>query len=131
MRQVANIFQRLFGSVLVLFVGMDLFGWEPPPVTPEAQPLWDAIIEAGYIMPVVMVTYGICGVAFIADRFAPLASILLAPVSLNILLFHSFLNPSSIPFAGTFFVCNALMLYIHRSSYSELLSPVTRSGSGQ
>ena len=121
MPQAANIFQRLFGVLLIVFVGMALFGWEPPPITPEAQPLWDAIAASGYIMPVVIVTYGMTGAAFLLDRFAPLAAVLLAPVSLNILLFHGFLNPSSIPFAGGFFVCNALMLYVHRRAYSSLL----------
>ena len=122
MPQAGNIFQRLFGALLIVFVGMDLFGWEPPPITPEAQPLWDAIAASGYIMPVVIVTYGITGAAFLLDRFAPLGAVLLAPVSLNILLFHAFLNPSSIPFAGALFVCNTLMLYIHRRAYSGLLT---------
>ena len=131
MHQAAIIFQRLFGTLLIVFVGMDLFGWEPPPIEPEAQPLWDAIVGSGYMMPIVILTYGISGVAFVVDRFSPLAAVLLAPVSLNILLFHSFLNPTSIPFAGTFFVCNALMLYIHRRSYSGLLSPVARPGNSQ
>ena len=131
MHQAANIFQRLFGTLLIIFVGMDIFGWEPPPITPEAQPIWDAIIDAGYIMPVVILIYGVSGIAFLIDRFAPLATILLVPISLKILLFHVFLNPSSIPFAGTFFVCNALMLYIHRSSYSNLLHPTANTNSGQ
>lgn len=121
MPRTAGIFQRLFGILLIVFVGMYLFGWETPRVASEAQPLWDAIIGAGYLMPVVMLTYGISGVAFILNRFAPLAAVLLAPVSTNILLFHAFLNPSSIPFAGGFFVCNALVLIIHRQSYGSLL----------
>ena len=121
MPQTKNIFQRLFGGVLILFVGMDIFGWEPPPIAPQAQPLWDAIIESGYIMPAVIAVYGIAGVAFLCDRFAALAAILLVPVSLNIFLFHLFLNPSSIPFATTFLLCNAVLLYIHWGAYSHLL----------
>ncbi len=121
MHKASIIYQRIFGVLLIVFVGMDVFGWEPPPIATEAQPLWDAIIGSGYIMPVVIATYGISGLAFLFDRFAALGAVLLTPVSLNILLFHSFLNPSSIPFAITFFACNALMLYIYRASYSSLL----------
>ena len=124
---VRDIFQRLFGLLLIVFVGMDLFGWQPPAVSVDAQPLWDAIIDSGYIMPVVMVTYGICGVAFLTNLFAPLATILLVPVSLNIFLYHSFLNPSSIPFAVTFFGINMALLFIHREAYKNLLAP----GSGR
>ena len=89
-----NIFQRLFGLTLIIFVGMDIFGWQPPAVVPEAQPLWDAIIDSGYIMPVVILTYAICGVAFLSNQFAPLATVVLVPVSVNIFLYHLFLNPS-------------------------------------
>ena len=121
MKRAKNIFQRLFGLLLIVFVGMDVFGWEPPPIAPQAQPLWDAIVKTGYIMPLVILVYGITGIAFILDRFAALAGILLVPVSLNIFLFHLFLNPSSIPFAATFLVCNALLLYKHWDSYSHLL----------
>lgn len=129
MTRATSIFQRAFGVLLIVFVGMYLFGWEPPRVASRAQPLWEAIIGAGYIMPVVILTYGISGVAFLLNRFAPLAAVLLAPVSINILLFHSFLNPSSIPFAGGFFICNALVLYIHRQAFRFLLEshPVERS----
>ena len=125
MHQAARIFQRLFGSLLIIFVGMEIFGWEPPPITAEAQPLWDAIVDAGYIMPIVVITYGFSGIAFLLDRFAPLAAILLVPVSLNIVLFHLFLNPASIPFAEAFFAGNALLLYIHRGSYLNLVQPTT------
>ena len=124
MHKASIIYQRIFGVLLILFVGMDVFGWEPPPIATEAKPLWDAIIGSGYIMPVVIATYGISGLAFLFDRFAALGAVLLTPVSLNILLFHSFLNPSSIPFAITFFACNALMLYIYRASYSSLLHAI-------
>ena len=123
MQQAANIFQRIYGVVLLVFVGMYLFEWEPPPIEAAAQPLWDAIIGSGYIMPIVTLTYAVTGLSFLANRFVPLAAVLLVPVSLNILLFHSFLNPRSIPFAATFFVGNAIVLYTRRHVYSNLLKP--------
>jgi len=121
MSKAAGIFQRLFGVTLIVFVAMGVFGWEPPPISDDAKPLWDAIVESGYILPVVMTVYLISGIAFLIDRFAPLAAVLLTPVSLNILLFHSFLNPRSVPFAVTFFLANSVVLYIHRQSYREIL----------
>ncbi len=126
MNKASQVFQRLFGILLIVFVGMDLIGWEPPAVSTEAQPLWDAIINSGYIMPTVIITYGICGLAFLSNRFAPLAAILLVPVSLNIFMYHSFLNPSSIPFAITFFGGNMALLYVHQKSYKNLLVPGSR-----
>lgn len=121
MSKAAGIFQRFVGLILIVFVGMDVFGWEPPPISEDAKPLWDAIVESGYIMPVVMAVYLVSGIAFLLDRYVPLAAVLLMPVSLNILLFHSFLNPRSVPFAVTFFLANSALLYIHRYSYREIL----------
>ena len=121
MSKATNIFHRLFGAVLVIFVGMYIFQWEPPPISREAQPLWDAIIGSGYIMPIVILVYLITGLAMLANRYVPLAAVLLTPVSFNIFLFHSFLNPRSIPFAAIFFIANLALLYIHRSSFRELL----------
>jgi putative oxidoreductase len=121
MERAKNTFQRLFGVLLIVFVGMNVFDWEPPPIAPQAQPLWDAIIETGYIMPLVILVYGITGIAFLLDRFAALAAILLVPVSINIFLFHLFLNAPSIPFAATFLICNTLLIVIHWSSYAHLV----------
>jgi len=121
MSKAASIFQRVYGILLIVFVGMGTFGWEPPPISDAAKPLWDAIVESAYIMPTVLIVYLATGLAFLFNRYAPLAAVLLMPVSLNILLFHSFLNPRSIPFAATFFIANLMVLFVHHSSYRELL----------
>jgi putative oxidoreductase len=120
MTRAARIFQRVFGIVLIVFVGMGIFGWEPPPVASDAQPLWDALIASGYVMPIVLLVYLLAGVSFLSDRFVPLAAMLLTPVSLNILLFHSFLNQRSVPLAASFFVANMVVLYVHRRAYAAL-----------
>ena len=120
-----TIFRVLFGIVLMVWVGMGMFGWEPPPVSTGAETLRDAIFDSGYIIPSVLFVYLFVGVAYLLNRFVPLASILLFPVSLNILMIHAFMNPNarSLSIAGALFAPNCVMIISHRAMYSSLLKP--------
>ena len=119
----ATGFRLVFGLVLLAWVGMGLSGWEPPAVDPGAEPLRDAIFGSGYLIPAVLVVYCLSGISFIANRFVALGSVVLFPVSLNILLFHTIMNPNprSVLIAVTLFLANVLMLYQHRPVFAGLL----------
>lgn len=123
-KKVFAIFRILFGTVLMLWVGMGLFGWEPPPVASEAESLRDAIFESGYIIHTVLFVYFVAGTAYLLNRFVPLASVLLFPVSLNILLFHAFMNPNvrSLSIAGALLAANCVMIFRHRTAYLPMLN---------
>lgn len=90
-----TLFRIFFGVVLMAWVGMGVLGWEPPPVASGAEELRDAIFESGYVIPSVLTVYLVAGIAYLLDRFVALASILLFPVSSNILMFHMFMNPNA------------------------------------
>jgi putative oxidoreductase len=118
-----TIFQVLFGVVLLVFVAMGVLGWQPPPVLAKAEPLRDAIFASGYIIPSILIVYFISGASFVSNRFVPMASVILFPVSLNILLFHAVLNPTgrSVAIASALFVANVYMLYQARAACRPLL----------
>jgi len=125
-----TVFRVLLGVLLLVFVGMEIFGWEPPPVSPRAQPLWNAIADSGYVLPAVACVYFLAGAAFVTNRFVPLASVVLFPVSLNIFLFHAVLNPSarSLVVATALIAANIYMLVISMPAYAALLQ--SRSADG-
>ena len=116
-------FRVLFGLLLLAWVGLPFTGWHPPPVAPQAQALRDALRGSGYIFPAVLFVYFIVGLSYLSGRYVALASVVLFPVSLNILMFHTFLNPNahSLMFAGLLFLANLGMLWLHRDAYAELL----------
>lgn len=118
-----QVFQRLFGLALLSFVlmGTGLIPWQPPPVAIRAEPLRDAIFSSGYIIPAVLIVYLLSGLAFVSNRFVALGCLVLFPVSLNILLFHGFLNPRSVPLALAVFVPNVLLMWTRRAAYRPLL----------
>ena len=121
--RLSTVFRLVFGVVLLVWVIMGIAGWEPPPVASEAVALRDAIFASGYLIPAVLVVYFVVGASFLTNCFVALGALLLFPVSLNIILFHGFMNPSlrSLLIAGLLLLANCLMLYQQRSAYADLL----------
>jgi hypothetical protein len=72
-------------------------------------------------MPIMTGIFLISGLSFILDRYAALAAIVLFPVSLNILLFHSVLEAGQLPAAVFFFAINCFMFWYCREAYAALL----------
>ena len=116
-------FRLLFGLMLLAWVGMGLTGWQPPPVAPGAEALRDALFDSGYIIPAVLIAYFLVGLCYLSGLYVALASVVLLPVSMNILMFHAFLNPNprSLTIAVLLFVANLGMLWLHRGAFEELL----------
>lgn len=116
-------FQILFGVVLMIWVSLGISGWIPPPVLPRAEPLRDAIFASGYIIPSVLLVYFLAGAAFLANRLVPLGAVVLFPVSLNILMFHTLMNPTpqSLTIASALFLANCYMLFHCRVAYRGML----------
>ena len=72
----------LFASIVVLFKLV-----EQPEQTGNVKLFMDGVNATGYLMPLIKVTELICGLAFVTGYFVPLASVLIAPIIINI--FHA------------------------------------------
>ncbi len=110
------------GQLATLRTGrLDLFGWQPPDVPADTRVLHDALIGAGYFMPVITGVYLVSGICFVTDRFVPLAAVVLFPITLNIVLYHSFLNPGTVLVSLVVFPANIFLMYEYRDAYRPLL----------
>ena len=81
-----------------------------------------ALVNTHYMMPLIMGTQLVAGLLLLAGRFVPLALALLAPVIVNIICFHIFLNPEGIG-PGAFAL--ALELYLawkYREAFRPMLA---------
>lgn len=117
---------RIICGILIFIsglMGLGIFGWEPPVAGPEARPFQLAMHEAGYFMPIMTAMFLITGMSFVANRYSALSAIVLFPVSLNILLFHTFLHAGQLPAAIFLFTINCFLLWYHREVYLPLLRP--------
>ena len=116
---------RLLMGALFLFSGLVglLMAPQPPAGLPEgAVAFSDALARTGYMMPLVSGTEALVGLLLLANRFVPLALALLAPVVVNILAFHAFLEPGGL---GIALVVCALELYLawgYRRAFQPMLA---------
>jgi uncharacterized membrane protein YphA (DoxX/SURF4 family) len=116
----------LLGLVFFTF-GLDGFLHFVPQPDPSAMPpdslaFAGALMATGYMFPLIKGTEVLVGALLLANRFVPLALVLLAPVLVNIILFHAFLAPSG---TGMPIVLVALQLFLawtHRRAYRPLLT---------
>src|SRR5436309_6724724 len=60
------------------------------------------------------------GLLLVANRFVPLALVLLGPIIVNILLYHLFLNPAGIGLAIAVTILWFVVFYGHRQYFSGI-----------
>lgn len=115
---------------LVFFVsGLDGFlHFLPQPTEPPsegAMALAVALLKSGYMFPLIKGTEVTAGALLLANRFVPLALVLLAPVIVNIFAFHAFLAPSGIVLASVLVALEIALAWAHRRAYRPLLAART------
>jgi putative oxidoreductase len=88
-----------------------------PPPTGLAAQYMGALYVSHYLVFIFLVQV-IGGALLLANRFVPLALILLGPVLVNILLFHSFMAPAGLPLALFTTVLWGLVFYGVRRAFA-------------
>lgn len=123
----ANDYATLIARVLMglTFFVFGLNGFfhfipQPKEMPPGAGDFFAALMQTGYMVPLIFATQALGGALLLLNCFVPLALALLAPVIVNIILFHLFLAPSGLPIAS---VVVALELYL-AWSYRRFFQPM-------
>ena len=86
----------------------------------ECQSFIEGLLSTGYMLYLVKMTELIVGVMLILGMFVPLALVLIAPVVLNIAMYHLFLDPSGIPIALIITVLYAWLAYQNLETFRPL-----------
>lgn len=120
--RIAMILARSLMGLLFLFASVTYFFKliTPPPLTGAMKVFNDGLEASRYLIPTVKVIELICGLAFLSGRFVPLASVLIAPIIVNILLTHVFLGPEGIPLAVFLVLANGFLGYYHWDRFRPL-----------
>jgi hypothetical protein len=79
------------------------------------------------MFPLIKGTELATGALLLANRFVPLALVVIAPVIVNIFAFHAFLAPSGLALAGALVALEIALAWAHRSAYRPLLAARTLS----
>jgi len=120
--KIAMIIVRTLMGLLFLFGAVVYFLniFPAPPLTGNLKIFMDGFVASGYLMTLVKATELVCGLAFVSGRFVPLATVVIAPVIINIFLTHLFLAPEGIGPAIFLVLANSFVAYYYRKSYAPL-----------
>lgn len=88
--------------------------------TGEAAIFIDTLSDTGYILKVIGIFEILIGLLLLFNKWVPFALLLLAPISVNILLFHLFLDIPGLIVALVVVVLNAILIYKHWKVYRPL-----------
>lgn len=126
-RKIAPTVARyLMGLPLVVFGLNGFLNFIPPPeagLPPAAERFSIALVESGYMMPLIGLTLLTVGVLLAINRFVPLALLLFAPFIVNSIAFHVFLEPTGLVPAGVFLALELYLAWAYRAAWRPVLTP--------
>lgn len=116
-----KIVRILLGIILILFGANKFIRFIPLPELPEqANNFMTSLGQTGYILKIVGVLEIIIGSLLLMKKWVAFALNLLAPISINILLFHVFLDLKGIGGALLVAVLNGILIYKYWTHYKTL-----------
>lgn len=113
----------VLGGIFFVFGLNKALGFMPPPeLNDEAGAFMGALAGTGYFLKVLMGVEVLGGALLLMRRFVPLALLLLAPVVVNILLFHLFLDSTGLAIALVLVVLEGYLgLVVYRDRFAPVL----------
>lgn len=119
--QFSLLVRVTLGIMLVVFGSNKFLHFIPlPPPTGAAADFMNSLGATGYIFPVVGILEVCIGVLLLLKKWIAFALILLAPISINILLFHLFLDIPGVSAALLVAALNGILIYKHWKQYTPL-----------
>lgn len=114
---------RILLGLILLFFGLNGFfqfmpmGGEMPEA---AVAFFTGIAAIKYFLPLKFGLYIVIGLALLVKKWVPLALVVLIPISLNIVLYHLFVQPETILPGLVIFLLNVFLGYKYWDSYKQL-----------
>jgi uncharacterized membrane protein YphA (DoxX/SURF4 family) len=115
---------RVVLALILIFFGLNKFidfSFMPLPQLPEgASSFMSSLSASGYVLPLIGVLEVFIGLLLLFKKWVPFALLVLVPISLNILLFHIFLDIPRVLPAIIIVSINAILIYKYWKSYKPL-----------
>jgi len=124
--KIVNLILRLVLGLLLTIFGINKFADFMPAFDwrgdVAAETFFTALIDTGYMMPLVGGLETVVGLLLLTNKWTPFALVALVPISVNIVLFHAILNPSNIVPALLVAGINTYLIIKNWSSYKTMFS---------
>jgi uncharacterized membrane protein YphA (DoxX/SURF4 family) len=123
MKIIMAIPRFLLGLVFGVLPLLTILHMSPKQTLPaDAMAFIGALVKSGYMMPLVWATEIVAGVLLLVGLFVPFALVVLAPVVVNIFLFHYFLAPEGLPIAIGVCVLEVIVAVQFRHAFGPLFA---------
>ncbi len=121
MNTVILVVRIVLGVLLIVFGSNKFYEFLPALefANPDAGVLFGAL-AGSYIMKLVGLVEVITGLLLVINKAVPFALVALAPISVNIVLFHLTLDPAGIGPAAFVFLLNTYLIFKNWSTYKTL-----------
>lgn len=123
---------------LVLGLGFTVFGLNgflhflpQPQLEGAAGALMGAFAASAYMLPMVKGTELVAGLLLLSNRHVPLALTLLAPVLVNIVLFHAVLAPEGTAVGLVFLALELYLAWSYRGAFAPMLAARVEPSGGR
>jgi uncharacterized membrane protein YphA (DoxX/SURF4 family) len=125
-RYLPHVARVLMGLIFFVFGLNGFLHFLPnPPLEGKAMEFIGALIGTGYLFSLVKGVEVVVGALLLTNRFVPLALALIAPIVVNIFLFHSVLTPPN-PVAILVLALNVYLAWTYRDAYRPMLAAKVR-----
>ena len=112
----------IFGFILIAIGAMAFMNLPLPDFySPKALAFLQALSNTGYMNYFMGIVEIIVGLMFVTRKYVALGAALLAPINVNIILFHLFLDLKTILPGLVLFTLNVFIAYTEWDKYRDLL----------
>jgi putative oxidoreductase len=124
--KIAVIVVRVLLAAMYLFASVSYFlnlMPKAPGMSAAQTSFMTGIMASVYLFPLIKITELIAGALLLINRTAPLAAIIIFPVTLNIFLYTAFLGQSKdLPMIAVMLLFNLFLFYAYRARYLPIVS---------
>jgi len=124
MKIAVLITRSLLGLVYLVF-GLNFFLHfipTPPPGKDAAGALQIGLFGTGYFFQYMKVIEVISGLFLLINKYTAFFVLIIFPITLNIFLFHAFLEPAGVPMGGAMILINLFLGYAYRKYYASIFT---------
>ena len=123
------VLRSLLGLIFVAGPAAAMFHVVEPTLPTQAAAFTAALVKTGYMMPLLWSTEIVAGLMLLSGILVPIALLLLAPVIVNIALFHALLAPAGAGPAVLVVGLQISLAWQYRRAFEPLF--VLRAGSAR
>lgn len=127
-KSISAVSARILLGLIYFVFGLNFFFHflpTPPSNGGAADAFTGGLFQSGYFFPMLKGLEVVVGALLLIGSFVPLALIVLMPISVNILLFHTFLAPDNSAMGIVIVVVHVFLAWAYRDYFKMLFERKT------